>query len=270
MPELPEVETIARGLRRALVGAEIVAVEVRKAKMAQAPTGLDFAESLRGERIAGIERRAKVVVIALGSGRRLLTSLRMTGRLVVQRLEERDFPATYVVLALADGRRLAFADVRTFGRMRLIEPNEPWDADLGPEPLERAFTGERFGAILAKRRTPIKALLLDQRRVAGIGNIYACESLWLAGIRPSRPAGSLRGPARERLRRSIIDVLERAIEMRGTTVDDYVDAEGLKGGFQNALAVYGRLGEGCPRCGSPIRRTVIAGRGTWWCGQCQR
>ncbi|MGC8484288.1 MAG: bifunctional DNA-formamidopyrimidine glycosylase/DNA-(apurinic or apyrimidinic site) lyase [Candidatus Baltobacteraceae bacterium] len=270
MPELPEVETIARGLRRAVLGAQILAVEVRKAKMAQAPPGLDFSAELRGERIEGVERRAKYVVLALSSGRRLLASLRMTGRLVVQAPGERDFPATYVVLALADGRRLAFADTRTFGRMRLIEPNEPWDADIGPEPLERAFTAERFGAILAKRRTPIKALLLDQRRVAGIGNIYACESLWLAEIRPSRPAGSLRGPARERLRRSIIDVLERAIEMRGTTVDDYVDAEGLKGGFQNALAVYGRLGEGCLRCGSPIRRTVIAGRGTWWCGQCQR
>ncbi|HUY11860.1 MAG TPA: bifunctional DNA-formamidopyrimidine glycosylase/DNA-(apurinic or apyrimidinic site) lyase, partial [Candidatus Dormibacteraeota bacterium] len=262
--------TIVRGLRRALGGAKIAAVEVRREKMAQAPPHLDFTQALVGERIEGVERRAKYVLIELRSGRRLVTSLRMTGRLVIHAPGDREFPATYVVITLGDGRRLAFADVRTFGRMRLVEANERWDDALGIEPLGGAFTGERFGAILAGRRTPIKALLLDQRRVVGIGNIYACESLWLAEIRPSRPAGSLRGPARERLRAAIVDVLERAIEMRGTSVDDYVDAEGLKGGFQNALAVYGRNGEGCPRCGSPIRRTVILGRGTWWCGQCQR
>jgi formamidopyrimidine-DNA glycosylase len=124
--------------------------------------------------------------------------------------------------------------------------------------------------MLSGRKTPIKALLLDQRRIAGIGNIYACEALWEARIRPSRPALALTGPATGRLHRAIVDVLERAIAMRGSSVDDYVDADGLQGEFQNVLRVYGRLGEPCLRCGSEIVRTVLAQRGTWWCRRCQR
>jgi hypothetical protein len=131
--------------------------------------------------------------------------------------------------------------------------------------LSRASQG-----LLDGRTTPIKVFLLDQRRIAGIGNIYACEALWAARIRPNRPAGTLSKPARRRLHASIIDVLRRAIEMRGTSVDDYVDADGLRGGFQNALSVYGREGESCPRCQRPIVRTVVAQRGTWWCRTCQR
>jgi formamidopyrimidine-DNA glycosylase len=124
--------------------------------------------------------------------------------------------------------------------------------------------------MLSGRTTPIKTLLLDQRRIAGIGNIYACEALWVAGIRPGRPAKALTKPATLRLYHAIRDVLARATEMRGSSVDDYVDAEGLRGGFQNVLSVYGKLGEPCPRCGKPIVRTVIAQRGTWWCRNCQR
>jgi len=124
--------------------------------------------------------------------------------------------------------------------------------------------------MLAGRTTPVKVLLLDQRRIAGIGNIYACEALWEARIRPSRPARALTKPAISRLRHAIADVLQRAIARRGSSVDDYVDGDGLQGSFQNDLAVYGRLGERCPRCDSPIVRTVLAGRGTWWCRRCQR
>jgi formamidopyrimidine-DNA glycosylase len=124
--------------------------------------------------------------------------------------------------------------------------------------------------MLDGRRTPIKTFLLDQSRIAGVGNIYACEALWESGIRPSRPAYKISRPARRRLHSAVQDVLQRAIEARGTSVDDYVDAEGLKGGFQNQLAVYGRLGEPCPRCGKPIVRTVIGQRGTWWCRGCQK
>ncbi len=270
MPELPEVETIARGLAHAVTGRSIASVVIRLPKMAQAPPGVDFARALPGERIVGVGRRAKYVLVELASGRRLVTSLRMTGRLVVQRPGEPDFPGTHVVLHFTDGSRLSFADLRTFGRMRLVEPDDAWDKSLGPEPLSSGFTPEAFIGMLSGRTTRIKALLLDQQRIAGIGNIYACEALWKAGIKPGRPAMSLSKPAIRRLHHAIVDVLTRAIEMRGTSVDDYVDAEGLRGGFQSALAVYGKLGQPCERCGSPIVRTVIAQRGTWWCRTCQR
>jgi len=195
----------------------------------------------------------------------------MTGRLIFQppgttTLE----PYTHVLITFTDGTRLCFADMRQFGRMRLLEAGDPWDADGGVEPLSEDFTLERFVAMLDKRRTPIKSFLLDQKHIAGIGNIYACEALWAAGIRPTRPAHQLTKPARRRLHEAIRTVLTVACEMRGTSVNDYVDAEGLKGGFQNVLTVYGRLGEPCPRCGKPIVRTVLGQRGTWWCRGCQK
>jgi formamidopyrimidine-DNA glycosylase len=270
MPELPEVETIARGLANAIVGKRIDRVEVRLKKIAVAPERTNFARVLAGERVAGVSRRAKYVVIDLESGRRLVTSLRMTGRLIVGRSGQDDVPATHVVLHYTDGTRLSFADVRTFGRMRLVDPGEPWDEKLGLEPLSSGFTPQAFIGMLTGRTTPIKVLLLDQHRIAGIGNIYACEALWEAGIRPGRPAKALTKPAVHRLHKAIVDVLDRAIEMRGTSVDDYVDADGLRGGFQNVLAVYGKLGQPCSRCSKPIVRTVLAQRGTWWCRNCQR
>ncbi len=270
MPELPEVETIARGLANTITGKTIARAEVRLAKMAVAPPGVGFCAAVAGEQVVSVGRRAKYAIMTLGSGRALVTSLRMTGRLVVQRPSESDFPGTHVVLHFNDGTRLSFADVRTFGRMRLVEPDEAWDQGLGVEPLSSGFTPQAFIGMLAERTTPIKALLLDQHRVAGIGNIYACEALWEAGIRPGRPAKALKKPAIRRLHQAIQDVLSRADEMRGTSVDDYVDADGIRGGFQNALSVYGRLGEPCPRCGKPIVRTVLAQRGTWWCRNCQR
>jgi formamidopyrimidine-DNA glycosylase len=165
---------------------------------------------------------------------------------------------------------MTFADVRTLGRVRLVAPNEPWDQELGVEPLSSGFTPQGFIGMLSGRTTPIKVILLDQRRIAGIGNIYACEALWEAGIRPTSPGKSLTKPAIRRLHEAIVNVLGRAIEMRGTSVDDYVDADGLQGGYQNALRVYGRAGKPCLRCGHPIVRTVIAQRGTWWCRHCQR
>jgi formamidopyrimidine-DNA glycosylase len=270
LPELPEVETIARGLARSIVGKTIERAEIRLAKMAPASPGVSFLSAVAGQRITSVTRRAKYAVVALSSGRSLVTSLRMTGRLVAQRPGEADYPGTHVVLHFTDGTRLSFADVRTFGRMRLVEPGEAWDADLGVEPLSSGFTQEAFLSMLLGRTTPIKVFLLDQRRVVGIGNIYACEALWEARIHPSRPAQALTKPATRRLYHAVVDVLERAILMRGSSVDDYVDADGLRGGFQNALSVYGRLGEPCIRCGKPIVRTVLGQRGTWWCRNCQR
>lgn len=270
MPELPEVETIVRGLRRALAGSRIERVEVIMAKIAVAAPGVDFAETLAGDALAGAERRGKYAVLRLESGRALVTGLRMTGRLVVQQPSEGAYPYGHVVLHFSDGRRLVFADVRQFGRMRLVEKGERWDAALGAEPLRKSFTPERFIAMLAGRSTPVKVLLLDQRRIAGIGNIYACEALWEAGIRPDKPAGSLSKPSVRRLHRALVEVLRRAVRMRGSSIDDYVDSEGLRGGFQNALSVYGRAGKKCSRCGGEIVRTVLGGRGTWWCRKHQK
>jgi formamidopyrimidine-DNA glycosylase len=271
LPELPEIETIVRGLAGAIQGKTIESAEVRLAKMAVAPPSLEFESAVAGERVASIRRRGKYAIIELGSGRALVTSLRMTGRLVVARPKQPEHPATHLVLRFTDGVLLRFSDVRTFGRMRLVEPGEALDRELGIEPLSSDFTQAAFTGMLAGRTTPIKALLLDQRRIAGIGNIYACEALWEARIRPGRCAGALTKPESRRLQRAIVDVLERAIEMRGTSVNDYVDANGLQGGFQNNLSVYGREGWPCPRCAKGrIVRTVLGQRGTWWCRRCQR
>lgn len=271
MPELPEVETIARGLANAVAGKTVASATVSMRKIAVAPDGEIFEQALAGETIAAVGRRGKYVLFQLASGRRLAVHLRMTGRLIVQGAAYTEpYPYTHVLLTFTDGSRLCFADVRQFGRMRLLAADDAWDADGGVEPLSEGFTSEAFVSMLDGRRTPIKSFLLDQTRIAGVGNIYACEALWEAGIRPSRPSHKISKPARRRLHGAIRDVLHRSIEARGTSVDDYVDAEGLKGGFQNQLAVYGRLGEPCPRCGKPIVRTVIGQRGTWWCRGCQK
>jgi formamidopyrimidine-DNA glycosylase len=259
-----------RGLAGKIVGKTIERAEVRLERVAIAPPAVSFTRTLAGDRITSVHRRGKYAVFGLGSGRSLVTSLRMTGRLVVADDRQPEVPSTHVVLVFREGGRLRFSDVRTFGRMRLVGPGEAWDRELGLEPLSSRFTAEAFIGMLSGRTTPVKAFLLDQRRIAGIGNIYACEALWEARIRPSLPCRRLTKPAICRLRRAIIDTLQRAIEMRGTSVDDYVDADGLQGGFQNDLSVYGRGGRRCLRCGTVIVRTVLAQRGTWWCRRCQR
>jgi formamidopyrimidine-DNA glycosylase len=270
VPELPEVETIARGLQNAIAGKRIASVRVTLPKVVS-PKPKRFVRELTGEAIDSVGRRGKFVVISLGSGRSLVVHLRMTGRLIVQPAGATNSQAyTNVLLTFDDESGLAFADVRQFGRMRLVRPEETWAAEVGLEPLSDDFTFERFSSLLDGRTTPIKVFLLDQRRVAGIGNIYACEALWEARIHPGRPAGSLSRERRRRLHGSIQSVLRRAIEQRGTSVDDYVDAEGLKGGFQNQLSVYSRDGNNCFRCGRTVVRTVLAQRGTWWCRGCQQ
>ena len=270
MPELPEAETIARGLSAAIVGKTVAGARVFLPKVVIAPKRPAFGRQLAGDRIEAVGRRGKYVVISLRSGRRLVIGLRMTGRLIAQPADAPRYPYTNVMLEFADGTRLAFADVRQFGRMRLVQQNERWDADLGLEPLSEEFTPAMLRTLLRESKTPIKSFLLDQKRIAGIGNIYACEALWEAQIRPTIPAGSISLPRAARLHGALQAVLRKAIEMRGTSARDYVDAEGLEGGFQNELAVYGRDGDACPRCRKALVRTVLAQRGTWWCRACQR
>lgn len=271
MPELPEVETISRGLASTIAGKTIAGAHVYLSKAVIAPGRPSLAKQLSGEVVMDVRRRAKYAVIELSSGRRLVVSLRMTGRLIVQPAQTQPlYPYTKVAIDFTDGSRLCFADVRQFGRMRLVARGEAWDAALGVEPLSEEFSLDAFTALLRTRTTPIKAFLLDQKRIAGIGNIYACEALWDAQIRPATPAGRISRARAARLREALQRVLRKAIEMRGTSVDDYVDAEGMSGGFQNELTVYGRAGQACPRCGRLLVRTVLAQRGTWWCRACQR
>lgn len=270
IPELPEAETIARGLQKTIAGKTFSGARALRPEIVLAPRRPSLRDQLAGDRIRKIGRRGKYVVIELASNRRLVISLRMTGRLVVQKQTAALYPYTNVVLDFTDGMRLAFADVRRFGRMRLVDAGAQWDAALGVEPLSAAFTPDALGALLRGRRTPIKVLLLDQSRLAGVGNIYACEALWEARIRPTTSAARLSKPRIARLQAALQGVLRKAIEMRGTSARDYVDAEGLEGGFQNELRVYGRAGEPCLRCKRPLVRTVLAQRGTWWCRSCQR
>jgi formamidopyrimidine-DNA glycosylase len=267
MPELPEVETIARGLDSALRGREIVGVEALWPRTVDR-LSLPF-ESLRGDFVAGVGRIGKYVAVALRSGRTLTVHLRMTGRLMVAHGSER-IEHERAALRFADGDRLAFGDTRKFGRMRVIEGDAAATLGVGVDPLNGALDARAFAQLLRRRTAPIKVFLLDQRRLAGVGNIYACEALFRAGIRPRRRAGQLTARERERLLRALRSVLKKAIELRGSSVDDYVDAEGLQGTFQKHLTVYGRAGLPCRRCRTPVKRIVLAQRGTFYCPVCQR
>ncbi len=272
MPELPEVETLARELREGLVGRSIVGVEVRWARTVAAPDPEDFARRLVGRRIREIRRRGKWLLLGLDGGEWLLVHLRMSGRLAVEGADAPEDSHTRVVFHLDDGRRLRFSDPRKFGRMALTACPEDWLGGLGPEPLEPGLTPERLVGMLRGRRVRLKALLADQRFLAGLGNIYADEVLWRAGLHPLRRADTLTAEEVARLHGAIREVLEEAIARRGTTLADrrYVLPDGRPGEFAAHLAVYGREGAPCPRCSAPIVRTRVGGRSAHYCPQCQR
>lgn len=272
MPELPEVENVVRGLRAALVGAEIASVEVLWARSVRDMAPADFAGRLPGQVVTGVRRRGKWVVLELSGGESLLIHLRMTGRLTVESDACLDDRYLRVLFLLSDGRRLHFSDMRKFGRLWLVDdPAAALDA-LGPEPLGEDFTVARWARMLGRRRGRIKPLLLNQRFLAGLGNIYTDEALWRAGIHPLRPANTLSADEVRRLHRAIRRVLRAAIDRGGTTLDDegYVHVDGSAGTFVDYLAVYGRAGEPCPRCAEPVRRIVVGQRGTHFCPHCQR
>jgi len=270
MPELPEVESLARELRGALVGRKIVGVEVRWPRIVAAPDPETFARRLVGRRIREIRRRGKWLLLGLDEGEWLLVHLRMSGRLTVEDACAPDDVHTRVVFHLGDGQRLRFSDPRKFGRMALTACPEEWLGDLGPEPP--GLTLEQLAGMLQGRRVRLKPLLTDQRFLAGLGNIYADEVLWRAGLHPLRPADTLTLEETARLHGAIRQVLEEAIARRGTTLPDqrYVLPDGRPGEFAARLAVYGREGHPCPRCGTPIARTRVGGRSVHFCPQCQR
>ena len=275
MPELPEVETIRSWLAPRLVGRTVERVEIVDPRLTRPEPPEVIAQAIEGERIAAVGRRGKYLVLAFESGRHLLVHLRMTGN--VEHPAQGGLaadPYRRAVVRLDDGSDVAYRDVRRFGTWALLEAGELDDyfaaRRLGGEPLEHGFTNRALTQSLAGRRAPIKAALLDQRAAAGIGNIYADEALWLAKIHPLRPARSLDADEIARLRKAIRAALEMGIARQGATLRDFRDPQGRRGRMQREFKVYGRAGEPCARCGTPIEKTRAAGRGTWYCPQCQR
>jgi formamidopyrimidine-DNA glycosylase len=270
VPELPEVETIRRGLEGVLVGRSFEEADIRDGRLTAPFDPQAIAHELRGAVVSRVSRRGKYLIVQLEDGRALVSHLRMTGWFHhVAELSER--PHLRAVFGLDDGTWLLYSDQRRFGTMRLLDPDEleeHWLRRVGPEPLHPDWTGKELRRALKGRRAPIKALLLDQRVVAGVGNIYADEALWEARIHPLTPGGSI-GPARaERLRGAVVAVLERGIESQGASIDTYRSVEGTPGTMQERFAVYDREGEPCFRCGTPIRKIRVAQRGTHFCPRC--
>jgi formamidopyrimidine-DNA glycosylase len=267
VPELPEVETIARGLDPLLRGRKISRIEVMWPRTVDVRS--DPVDAAYGAHVGSVRRIGKQIAIALSGGRTLVIHLRMTGRLLVAP-GGAPIPHERAAIHFSDGERLAFGDARKFGRFRLVSGDVASALEIGVDPFDGSLDADGFAALFARRATPIKALLLDQKRLSGVGNIYACEALFRARIRPRRRSGSLTKTERARLLKSLRRVLEKAIASRGSSVDDYVDAEGMPGTFQKLLNVYGRAGLPCRRCRTPIKRIVLAQRGTFYCPACQR
>ncbi len=294
MPELPEVETVCQGLKPALEGRRLVRVHVRRPDL-RIPFPPDFAARLSGRRVERLERRAKYILATCDDGTVLITHLGMTGRMSVHGPPERTGelgrfthnggdisdatvlgPHDHVVFEIEGGTRIVFRDHRRFGLMTLARIEtlaaHPLLRDLGLEPLADSFDALALAACLKGKRTSIKAALLDQQVIAGLGNIYVCEALFRAHISPQREAGTLTRPRIAALVIAIRAVLNAAIAAGGSTLRDYAHADGSLGYFQHAFAVYGREGEACsrPGCDAKVRRLVQAGRSTFYCARCQR
>ena len=282
MPELPEVETVARGVHRRVRGDRIVEVWFGSHREPFKNSPAEQARQLQGRTIVRVERAGKHIVCWLsaaaaespGTTRKQdaeaqwVIHLGMTGRLLVTTPEAPVAPHTHARVGLASGREIRFVDARRFGRLELRAGRKNLFLPPGTEPL--GISAEEFAALFRRRKTPIKAALLNQSLLSGVGNIYADESLFRAGIRPRRHAGGLSREELERLRRALVEVLREAIRLGGSSVSDYVDADGARGFFQLQHRVYQRTGEPCLECHTPIRGITLAGRSTHYCPHCQR
>ncbi len=276
MPELPEVETVRRGLGPRVIGRRIVTADAHRPDL-RIPLPENLSKRLVGRRIVRLDRRAKYILAHLDDGAVLIIHLGMSGRLVVHdRPPNSVAPHEHVRIGFQGGVTVSYTDHRRFGLITLCDEAElaghRFFARLGPEPLDDAFTGAVLAERLADKATPIKAALLDQTVVAGLGNIYVCEALYHAGLGPRRLARTVKSERAERLVVAIKDVLERALEAGGSSLRDYVQASGELGYFQNAFAVYDREGEACPGCdcGTGVRRIVQSNRSTFYCAKRQR
>jgi formamidopyrimidine-DNA glycosylase len=281
MPELPEVETVVRDLRPQLAGRRIESVQLTRdpairRRLVRYPNPTRFVRRLRGRTIRSVERRGKYLVMPLDQdGERLVVHLGMTGHLRVWEPEEAPVKHTHLRAVLDSGLELRYDDPRQFGRLLLgtqddLIAGRAFPARLGPEPIHGDLTEAEFDKIVKSRRRPIKSALLDQSFLAGVGNIYADEACFRAGIRPSRWTHRLTARERRALYSAIQEVLENSIAARGSSIINYVDAFGVRGTNQEKLLVYGRSGEPCVKCGTPLQGTRLAGRGTVYCRKCQR
>lgn len=273
MPELPEVETVARSLAPQVVGRSIVGVEkLDWERMVETPAPADFVALIAGRRIEAVGRRAKWLIISLDAGWSLAIHLRMSGNLLVMDADAVAGNHTHLVMALDDGRRIFFDDQRKFGRVRLLDAAglAALDAAHGPEPLGESFTAAELARILAGRRTPLKPLLLDQRLIAGVGNIYASEALWIARLHPLLPAAAVGEAEAAALHAALRETLAQAIANQGSSLRNYRDSYGARGRNQDHFFVYDRAGQPCERCGNAIERIVVAQRSTFYCPGCQR
>jgi formamidopyrimidine-DNA glycosylase len=275
VPELPETETIARDLHREITGRRITDVVVLKPDVLRETTASELAERLRGTQVTRCWRRAKLVVLDVDSSDRLVVQPRFTGALLLSRgpLPGSEAPYSTLHLSLDDGRDLHYRDIRRLGTVALMSPErfDEYSRGLGAEPLDPAFTESHLSGILRGSRQAVKKVLMDQRLVVGIGNIYANEACWRAEVDPSRSARSLAADETAALHAGITSVLEESIAARGTSFRDYRDATGGRGDFERSLAAYGRGGEPCLRCGARLIEThVIDGRSTVLCARCQR
>jgi formamidopyrimidine-DNA glycosylase len=271
MPELPEVETIRRQLAPELEGRTILEAEILDSRWTRPEAPGPVQAGLRGALVERVDRAGKYLDLALSGDRHLLMHLRMTGSLLLDPVT--DPPHTRVRLQLGDGHRLVYVDPRRFGTGHLLASSAARDSYLGErlgvEPFTPEFTAEHLARLGRGRKAPIKAFLLDQRRIAGVGNIYADEALFRAGVHPLRPAGRLTRSQWGRLRDAIEAALAAGIDAKGASIDDFRHLDGARGSFQDRFFVHTRAGEPCPRCGRPVRKLVIGGRGTYVCEHCQ-
>jgi len=272
MPELPEIETIKRDLEKKVRGKKVKEVMIKNGKCLKEITEKEFIKRIKGKVFSQIRRRGKFLIIELDSKDNLVIHLRMTGILIYSK-EKRELNYTRIVFIFEDSSQLTLNDMRGFGNVWFIPRKEfqkiPLLHLLGPEPLEENFTLEKFKTLLKRKKKKIKILLMDQRSIAGIGNIYSQEALFRAGIHPEKLSNRLFDKEIEKLYNSLRGVLQEAISHRGSSVDTYVDLEGEEGKYGQHLKVYGRKGKKCLRCGEIIKKINLGGRGTYFCPHCQ-
>lgn len=273
MPELPEVETIRKDLEKELVGREVLDVACAVPKVCQ-PSPESLRRAIKGKRIEGFERKGKLLIVKLSGGKTLGIHLRLTGRLLIRKKGDPPDEWQRAVIKLSGGKELRFSDLRLFGYIKLFKDEKEVEetlSKLGPEPLTEELDGEKFYSIIQRTARPIKVVLLDQKLISGVGNIYANEALFVAGIHPLAKANQLMRDQAIKLYEAIEQVLKEGLELRGATIADemYRDAYGRRGGYGRKVRVYQQTGKPCPKCGTKIEYLRVGQRGTYICPKCQ-